>query len=343
MAWAFVVDASLEDLTSVVFLAVFNRTNLIYHPTHRGKMNRTIRTLTVLALCAVAAPTFAQSPTAIRPISNPVFVDSVDVGTSVHPIFMHHSFPDQVATTLGKVDLGGDLQLYALQFEIQLAENWSFIAVKDGYIDFNPDNTADGMFSSESGWADLAAGVKYVVLRDPDAGRAVSVKLVAELPIGDDEVFQGNGDGTLTPAVAAVQQIGPWQLQGTIGYVAALGDEDSSLFHDSWHVSYHLTDIIVPLIELNHFHVTDAGDGGTRFDTQVGGAVPAVAQFEGGDLVNFGASNASDNSDLVSLAFGVRVHATEMIDLGVAYEIPLTEEEESILSSRFTFDAVINF
>ncbi len=278
-----------------------------------------------------------------RPISNPVFVDSPEVGTSVRPIFMYHSFPDKVNTTLGEVPLGGDLQLYALQFEIQLAENLSLIAVKDGYIDFNPDNTDEGMFSDQEGWADLAAGLKYVFFRDEDARLVASAKVVVEIPIGDDDVWQGNGDGTMSPAVAVAKQSGPWNLQGTLGYIQAFNDEDSSMLYDAWHVSYAIEHKIFPLIELNHFHVTSAGDGGTRFNSQVGGAVPSVAKFEGGDLVNLGASNSGDHPDLVTLAFGARIQITESIYGGLAYEIPLTQDKDGLIKDRITLDMVINF
>jgi hypothetical protein len=293
------------------------------------------------AVCIVGVARAAEN--GIRPISNPVFVDYPDVGTSVHPIFMHHQFPDKVNTDIGPVELGGDLQLYALQLEVQLAENLSLIAVKDGYIEFNPDNTDEGAFEKDSGFADLAAGLKYVFHRNAEKGCLASAKLVVELPTGDDEVWQGNGDGTLTPAVAAVKQAGPWQFQGTVGYIQALGDEDSSMLQDAWHVSYALSDKVFPVVELNHFHVTDAGDGGARFDNQVGGAVPSVVEFEGGDLVNFGASHADENADLVTLAAGLRVRAAGNVDLGAAYEIPLTDEEDSIIESRLTIDAIVSF
>lgn len=283
-------------------------------------------------LCLAAATAWAGDE--IRPVSNPVLVDSPDVGTSVHPIFIHQAHPDTLDTTLGPVPAGGDFQVYAVQLEYAFNTDLSLIAVKDGYIDFNPDET----LSKEDGWADLAAGLKYVFLRDE--GLVASAKAVVELPTGDDEVWQGNGDGAVDPAVAVVSSSGPWQFNGTVGGVIALNDERSSLLYDSWHVSYEIVPNVFPLVELNHLRVLDAGDGGKRFDVQADGGVPSIARFEGGDLVNFGASNAKDNEDFVSLAVGGRYRCCAAADVGVAYEFPLTDEEASLMDYRVTVDFV---
>ncbi len=67
-----------------------------------------------------------------------------------------------------------------------------------------------------------------------------------------------------------------------------------------------------------------------------------MATFEGGDLINFGAANVS-NKDLVTLGVGFRYRLTDNMDVGAAYEIPLTEEEENLMESRITIDATIRF
>ena len=89
-----------------------------------------------------------------RPISNPTLFDLALPGTNVHPIFLHHRLPDSISPGL---TVGGDVQLYALQFEIALNERLSIVAVKDGYVEMNPDST----LSDESGFANLGAGLKY--------------------------------------------------------------------------------------------------------------------------------------------------------------------------------------
>jgi hypothetical protein len=82
----------------------------------------------------------------------------------------------------------------------------------------------------------------------------------------------------------------------------------------------------IPLVELNWFHVLDAGDGTGNFPSQVGGAVPAVLEFEGGDVFNLGAVNSGANRDFVTAAFGFRARLTDSVNVGAAYEIPLTNE-----------------
>jgi len=74
---------------------------------------------------------------------NPTLFDLALPGTSLHPIFLYHNLPSQVtlANNGGTVPLGGDVQLYALQFEIALNERLSIVATKDGYVDMNYDNT----------------------------------------------------------------------------------------------------------------------------------------------------------------------------------------------------------
>jgi len=242
-----------------------------------------------------------------------------------------------VSAVPGKVPLGGDVNIFAVQAEIKLADNLSLIAVKDGYIDFNPDNT----LTDDEGFADLAAGLKYVFLRDE--GLTVSARVVAELPTGDDEVWQGNGDGVIAPGLVATRVSGNAQITGTAGYMAALDDGDSSMCYSALHLSYAVTEMVVPLVEVNYLHVTDAGDGGKRFNNQADGAVPSIVRFEGNDLINLGASNAEDNPDYVSMAVGARLLLTESLDVGAAYEFMLTDEEESLTKDRVTVDAVVRF
>jgi hypothetical protein len=133
----------------------------------------------------------------IRPITNPVWMDSPEVTTHVHPIFVWNAHPDNLETELGNVPAGGEYLVYALQFEIVLREDLSLIAVKDGYIDFRPDET----LTEGTGWADLGAGLKWVCWRDEASDSLVSLKGIVEFPIGSDEVWQGNGSSTFTPMV----------------------------------------------------------------------------------------------------------------------------------------------
>lgn len=292
-------------------------------------------------LVATWAAAFGVAATAgepIRPLTNPVWLDSPEVTTHIHPIFIWNAHPDNLETELGKVPAGGEYRVYALQFEIVLRENLSLIAVKDGYINFEPDDS----LTKEDGWADLGAGLKWVCWRDEASDSLVSLKGIVEIPIGDDEVWQGNGDGTFTPMIAGMTTINEkWQLIGTLGHTFPFdGDEESSIFMDAWHVSYALTDQFFPMLELNHFYVTSEGAGRRNFNSQLEGGVPAVIRFEGGDLINFGAANADENPHLVTLGLGGRYRINDDVDIGAAYEFPLTDEEATLTRWRVTADLV---
>ena len=96
-------------------------------------------------------------------------------------------------------------------------------------------------------------------------------------------------------------------------------------------------------MEVNWHHVLDAGNGTPSFFSQVGGAVPVAAAIEGNDILNFGAVNSTANRDLVTAAVGFRSRVAEDVDLGFAYEVPLTDEEDGIFDDRFTVDLVWRF
>lgn len=289
--------------------------------------------------CKTPAPEADAFANARRPISNPTLFDLALPTTNIHPIFMHHTLPGSLNTTAGNLDADGDVQLYALQFEIALNERLSIVATKDGYVDMNPDST----LSKEEGFANLGAGLKYAFLLDPEAGRAVSATATLELPTGNSDVLQGEGEGLLNLMVSGLQMVDAWQFAGAVGLQAPFSNEQSTEGWISAHASYEVCDWFIPLIELNWFHVLDAGNGSCNYPAQVGGAVPSVINFEGGDLFNLGAVNGGTKRDLVTAALGFRSRLTESVDFGAAYEIPLTDEEDSLMDDRITLDLVIKF
>jgi hypothetical protein len=279
---------------------------------------------------------FAQ---ARRPISNPTLFDLALPTTNVHPLFIYHVLPDNINTTLGKLPLGGDVELYALQFEIALNDRLSIVATKDGYVDVNPDST----LSSQSGFANLGAGVKYAFILDPVSRTALSGTATFELPTGNSDVFQGEGDGTLNLILSGLQLVNAWQFAAGAGVQIPFSDQQSTEGWLSTHVSYEVCRWFIPLAELNWFHVIESGNGTGNYPSHVGGGVPAVIKFEGGDLFNLGAANSHQNRDLVTAAFGFRSRLTDSIDAGAAYEMPLTNDENSLMEARVTVDLVWKF
>jgi hypothetical protein len=276
-----------------------------------------------------------------RPITNPTLFDLAMPQNILHPIFIYNNLPSHLDTVLGRVPVGGDYQVYAVQLEIALTERLSLNATKDGYIDFNPDAT----LSRTDGFANVGGGLKYAWLLDPANGLASNFQLLYEAPIGNSDVWQGYGDGIVIPSVNVTKLAGPLQFVDQLGVKIPIDSSESTVLYNSVHLSYAVTDWFFPLVELNWFHVLDAGDGSPRFNSQAGGAVPAIATFEGGDLVNLGALNADVNDHFVSLGVGfrARIPGNDRMSIGVAYEFPLTDEEASLMENRITVDMTFRF
>ncbi len=276
-----------------------------------------------------------------RPITNPTLFDTALPQTKIHAVMMHQTLPDHIDTTLGLIPLGGDMQVYGIQAELALNERFSLVAIKDGYIDFQPENT----LKRTNGWANISVGAKWAWLYQPESEMASAFQLVYEIPSGNSDVWQGEGDGQLIPTLLYLHTFDKVQYSNAFGFRIPLDDSESTHFYTSHHVGFRLTDWLYPLVEVNWFHLVDPGDGSPRFPNQAGGLVPAIARFEAGDLVNWGAANARANDDLVTLGIGFRAEVPFLnnADLGFAWEFPLTDEEASIMEDRFTLDLEIRF
>lgn len=288
-----------------------------------------------LAIESATTPSSTGFDQARRPISNPTLFDSALPTTNLHSIFLHHVLPDQINAGGASVPFGGDVQLYALQFEYALSDRLSIVATKDGYVDMNFDNPA---FKDSTGFANLGGGLKYAFLLDPISQTAVSSSLTLEFPTGNSDVLQGEGKGLANMIVSGLKLVDDWQFAGGAGLQVPFSDQQTTMGWVSGHVSYEVNKWFIPMAEINWFRVIDEGDGTGNFGGQLAGGVPGAVQFEGGDLFNLGATNASDNPDFVSAALGFRSRLTDEVSAGVAYEIPLTDKDSSLMDSRLTVD-----
>lgn len=278
---------------------------------------------------------------AIRPISNPTLFDLALPRTNAHAIFMNQQLPSRAAIAGGgSVPLDGDMQVYALQLEYAMNERLSIVATKDGYVNFDPDTT----LSDEEGFANLAAGVKYAFIFQPENGFALSGTATVEVPTGSEGITQGSGDGAVNLILSTLKLADGWQFAGAAGTHVPFDQHSESLTSFvSTHVSYEVCQYFIPLLEVNWYHVINDGDGGKRYDEQLGGGLPGAIAFEGGDLLNWGAAKASDNADIVTMAAGFRSRLQDNVQLGVAYEIPLTDQQENLMDKRLTIDLIWNF
>lgn len=281
-----------------------------------------------------------------KPITNPTMFDLAVPTTNVHPIFMYHQLPSYVNTVVGPVAMGGHVEVYALQFEVAFTERLSLVATKDGYVRFRPN--AGTLWTTQSGFANIAAGLKYAFIYDPVNEFAMSGTATYEFPTGNHDVYQGEGNGVLNLILSGVKLWDDFQLAGSAGVRLPFDGQQATNGFVSAHASYEVVPWFIPLVEVNWHHVLEAGNGRNNYFAHANlpgapGLTPVVATFEGNDLLNFGAANATQNRDLVTAAIGFRSRITDNVNVGVAYELPLTEDNSSVMEDRVTVDLIWTF
>lgn len=286
----------------------------------------TVATIVAVSLGLVAALGSRQAALAggpehyVPPITNPVLNESPYITTEVRAFYMHNWIPGDFA--LGQ----GYLNLYAVQLRAALTDRLALIATKDGYADIHFKNVTD-----DSGFANLAGGLKYAVIADADTQTYLTVGGRYEAPSGSLEVvgidLQGTGDGLIDLFVTGATLLTTGTgVQASMGFDIALdGDNDSSLFHSSLHADQELLDGLFGVLELNLISTIEDGSRTT-----------GAGSFEGVDLANFG---NSDSGTIVTLGIGSRFQLNGHLQCGLAYEFPLTDRED-IMSQRITFDLI---
>lgn len=250
----------------------------------------------------------------ISPMTNPVYFEDPRTLTEARFVYIHHTVPTAVG--------GGEIDLFALQLRAALNDWLSVIATKDGYLtSSNP--------AIDDGWADLSAGLKAVLYRDPERQRLLSAGVLYELPTGSGRSLQGTGDGLFNLFLSGGAEIGPghW-ISGTGLLLPTNTTEESQMWFWSNHFDVELINGIYALAELNWYHWMKSGNGG----------IPGV---EGGDLFNLGSTGVAGN-DIWTGAFGLKYKPSGNMEIGVAWENPLTSRRD-VLDDRLTFDWIFRY
>ena len=253
----------------------------------------------------------------ISPMTNPLFFEDPRTLTEARLIFANHRTPTSLAG-------GGSVQLYAMQLRAAINEDVSIIATKDGFIVSDSPIVQDG-------WADIAAGLKFNVYKDSLNGSLISVGGTYEAPFGTPRALQGNGDGEFHMFTSgATRFLDDYHLMSGFGWRLPVDQAaESTSIYWSNHVDRRIGDSKFYLLgECNWFHWTADGSA-------------TAASFEGIDLINLG-SNAVDGNDLVTGAFGVKFKPSGNMELGVAWEAPMTDRQD-ILKDRLTVDWIIRY
>lgn len=270
----------------------------------------------------------------VSPVSNPLFNETPYITTEVRPMWLHQNVP-------GSFIGGGDIDVIAVQLRVAITEQIGFIATKDGWADIDWNDNATLM--DDNGAADLAFGLKYAALALPDSNSLVTVGMKYEAPTGGLKTrvrplpaagrirLQGQGDGLIDLFVSGATTLGPVGLEGNLGTQLAVDpDADTSFLHWALHVDYDVVGRVFPLVELNGY--TPINDG-RRTDLDF---LSVKYRANGMDLVNLGSKNSNT---VITVAPGVRVRLTDNIDLGAAFEVPITSEED-LMDWRITTDFV---
>ena len=284
-----------------------------------------------LAVRANAADTATVSwlDNTISPVANPIFFEDPKVTSEVRPIYMYHFLPNTFDYSGGSVPLGGQVQVMAIQIRYALTDRLGLIASKDGYIEFQPKNTLGHGY----GWADLAAGLKYVLINDEENQFILTPGFTFTIPTGSRDVYQGNGSGVWNLFASAEKGFDQWHITGNAGFNIPnnFGDNTAQM-HYSLQVDYYVCQYFIPFLVGNGY--TILSDGNRNL-------LPVPLNTEGYDLINFGSTDASGTTQL-SLGGGARSRLMKNLDVGVSYEVGVGNPV-GIFQSRITADLIWRF
>jgi hypothetical protein len=266
----------------------------------------------------------------ITPVLNPLFFEDARITSEVRPVFIQHWLPDTYHFSGGSVPLGGDVRVYAAQIRVALTERLALIATKDGYIEFKPDHT----LSHSYGWADLAAGLKYLAIADDENQFLLTPGFTLTVPTGSERVFQGDGAGEWNVFASAVKGFDDFHLTGNLGFrIPNNFSRQTAQGHYSLQADYKVHDYFIPFVALNGYTMLSNGKD------KLLGAVPLDTEFS--DLANFGSTDVAGHTQL-TLGGGFRSRLHEQLDVGVGYELGVTSPK-GIFENRLTADVIWRF
>ena len=251
----------------------------------------------------------------VHPLTAPYYHEDSFITTDIRAWFVYHDFPQ--ASPIG----GGDAQVAAVQLRLALTDSLQLVAYKDGYVNI------DSGILDESGWNDLAAGLKWNFLQDWDNQFHMAVGFGYEARTGNGRVLQNNDEWRFW--LSANKGFDRLHLGGTFNLLLA-DDKDSGMGGSDriiWnlHADYRLTDQFSPVIEINGYHTLDEGY--------------APLPFSGVDVTNLGGGKGED---VITIGLGGEWRFSESIAARAAYETPLTDADD-LFGYRWTFSVVFSF
>ncbi|MDR3401712.1 MAG: transporter [Chthoniobacter sp.] len=255
----------------------------------------------------------------ITPVTSPIFFEDPVIHSEVRPIFAYHRIDPKFVTG------GGNTQVYALQARWAVTDRLAIIATKDGYINMNP---RTGL-THQQGWADVALGAKYALIDDRRDQFILTPGFTAEIPLGNENVFQGTGKGSWNLFVSAEKGFDKLHITGNVG-VSIPNDQtkNNTILHYSAQVDYYCCRWFIPFAAFNGYTVLTASNA-IGLDT------------EGYDLINFGSSAALHRTQ-GTMGFGFRSRLLDRLDFGAAYDFACISPH-GLEEDRLTVDLIWHF
>ena len=224
------------------------------------------------------------------------------VTSDVRAWFVHHDFPASSPIA------GGHASVFAVQIRLALTDSLQLVAYKDGYVEFDT-----GLLDTE-GTNDIAAGIKWAFLQDFENDLHAAVGVGYQFGAGDDEVLQD--DDELRFWASVNKGFDRLHLGGTVNLLIptdsedALGDSTRLFWH--LHADYAVTEWFSPVVEFNGYHVLEAGD-------------MTPLPFSGVDVASLG---SGEDDPVVTVGVGGEIRPVDNLGIRVAYETPLTDEND---------------
>jgi hypothetical protein len=260
----------------------------------------------------------------VGPITNPIFSKDPRSNTEIRALFINNWMPSN-----HPLFRGGNYQVAAVQARIALTERLSIIADKDGYGFIHPGGQSP--LANSDGWLNIAAGLKYVLIRDVENQFLLSAGFQYELNTGEGNVFQNHGDGVWTVFLTTGKEFNcDTHFVGTLGHSRATDPaENSSFLYANLHLDRRFGKLY-PLIEMNWFHYT--GDGNR-------GLPAAIGELDG--HINLGTNGVVGN-DFVTVAAGCKYKFSRHAETGVAWEVPISNRKD-IMDNRLTWEFILRY
>ena len=264
----------------------------------------------------------------ISPVTNPFLFEDPRALSEVRPIFIYQKVPNAQPNFQG-----GEMWFAGGQARIAFTERFSITLNKLGIAAVKP-KVSSPLLPNGTGLSELWFGPKYTFYRDDQAGRIAAGGVQFQVPLGNAKVAQDTGDLTIVPYVSFAQTflksaVGTFNAVGSTGYAFSINNKRSDYWYASGHFSLDVADKqkFFPLVEFNWIQY--ASNGQSR-----------ALKGEGTDLVNFG--SLAKGSGLLTGAVGARYRFTRHIEVGAAYEFPLSGNRD-FFNQRATVDLIFRY